>query len=84
MPLLMVKQLLVSVLQVTATIHNIKIQRENNDTFIDIKKAENWNDPKTARFYAKHVLCNQPSLTSSVADINKIFNNVTVKLRIQI
>ena len=41
------------------------------------KKAENWNDPKTAGFYAKHVLWNQPTLTSSVADINKRYTNLT-------
>ena len=46
------------------------------------KKAENWNDPKTAGFYAKHVLWNKPTLTSSVADINKRYKNLTVKIRI--
>ena len=39
------------------------------------KKSENWNDPKTAGFYATHVLWNKPSLTASIADINKRFKN---------
>jgi len=46
------------------------------------KKAENWNDPTTAGFYAKNVLWSKPTLSSSVADINKRFKNVTIKLRI--
>lgn len=44
------------------------------------KKAENWNDPKTAGFYAKHILWNQPSLRASVADTNKRFKNLSIKL----
>ena len=44
------------------------------------KKAENWNDPKSAGFYAKWVLWNKPSLRASVADINKRFKNLSVKL----
>lgn len=46
------------------------------------KKNENWNDPKTAGFYATHVLWNKPSLRSSVADINKQFPKLHVKLNI--
>ena len=44
------------------------------------KKAENWNDPKTAGFYAKHILWNQPSLRASIADTNKRFKNLSIKL----
>ena len=44
------------------------------------KKAENWNDPTTAGFYAKHILWNQPSLRASVADTNKRFKNLSIKL----
>ena len=39
------------------------------------KKNENWNDPKTAGFYAKHVLWNKPTLQASVADLKKQFLN---------
>ena len=44
------------------------------------KKAEDWNDPKTAGFYAKHILWNQPSLRASLADTNKRFKNLSIKL----
>ena len=44
------------------------------------KKAENWNDPKSAGFYAKHILWNQPSLRASIADTNKRFKNLSIKL----
>ena len=44
------------------------------------KKAENWNDPKTPGFYAKHILWNQPSLRASIADTNKRFKNLSIKL----
>ena len=44
------------------------------------KKAENWNDPKSAGSYAKHILWNQPSLRASVADTNKRFKNLSIKL----
>ena len=44
------------------------------------KRNENWKDPKTAGFYATHVLWNKPSITASIADINKKFKNITVKL----
>lgn len=46
------------------------------------KKNENWYDPKTAGFYATHVLWNKPTLKASVADINKQFPKLNVKLNI--
>ena len=46
------------------------------------KKNENWNDAKTAGFYAKHVLWNKTSLQASVADINKKFPKLKVKLKL--
>ena len=46
------------------------------------KQNENWNDPKTAGFYAAHVLWNKPTLKASVADINKRFPKLHVKLNI--
>ena len=45
------------------------------------RKSENWNDPKTAGFYAKHVLWNKASLKASVADLNKRFPKLKVKLK---
>ncbi len=46
------------------------------------KKNEDWNDPKTAGFYAKNLLWNKTSLQASVADINKKFPNLKVKLKL--
>jgi hypothetical protein len=46
------------------------------------KKKENWSDPKTAGFYATHVLWNKPSLTASITDINRKFKNLSVKLKV--
>ena len=38
------------------------------------KKNENWNDIKTAGFWAKHLLWNEKTLKASVANIKKRFN----------
>jgi hypothetical protein len=46
------------------------------------KKNENWNDARTAGFYAKHVLWNKTSLQASVNDINKNFPKMKVKLKL--
>lgn len=44
------------------------------------KKTEDWNDPTTAGFYAKHILWNKPTLRGSVSDVNKRFPKLNVKL----
>ncbi len=44
------------------------------------KKSEDWNDAKTAGFYATHVLWNKTSLQASVTEINKEFPKMKVKL----
>ena len=46
------------------------------------KKKEDWSNPKTAGFYAKNVLWNKTSLQASVADINKKFPTLNVKLKL--
>ena len=46
------------------------------------KKNENWNDPKSAGFYAKHILWNKPTLQASVADLEKQFPKLKVKLKV--
>lgn len=45
------------------------------------KNKENWNDPKTAGFYAKNILWNKPSIRSSIEDTNKRFKNINIKLK---
>ena len=44
------------------------------------KNNENWNNPKTAGFYAKNLLWNKNTLRKSIDDINKRFKNLTVKM----
>ena len=46
------------------------------------KKKEDWSNPKTAGFYAKNVLWNKTSLQASVADINKKYPKLKVKLKL--
>ena len=46
------------------------------------KKKEDWSNPKTAGFYAKHVLWNKPTMQASVSDINKKFPKLKVKLKL--
>lgn len=38
------------------------------------KDKENWNDPLTAGFWAKHILWNKTSVQSSLADTKRQFN----------
>ncbi len=45
-------------------------------------KNENWSNPKTAGLYAKNVLWNNTILQASVADINKKFPTLNVKLKL--
>ena len=42
------------------------------------KKNENWNDPKTAGFYAKHILWNKPTIQESIKETNKQFKNIHI------
>ena len=60
------------------TIHK---DEERKDRYINRhKKTENWNDPKTAGFYAKNKLWNKKSVKASVEDTNKRFKNIHIKL----
>ena len=55
---------------------------ERKDRYITRhKNQENWNDPKTAGFYAKNILWNKPSIRASVEDTNKRFKNIHIKLK---
>ena len=46
------------------------------------KKKEDWSNPKTAGFYAKHVLWNKSTVQASVAGINKKYPKLSVKLKL--
>ena len=45
------------------------------------KKNENWNDYKTAGFYAKHILWNKPTIQESIKDTNNKFKNIHIKYK---
>ena len=60
------------------TIHK---DEERKDRYINRhKKTENWNDFKTAGFYAKNILWNKKSVKASIEDTNKRFKNIHIKL----
>ena len=61
------------------TIHKDK---ERKDSYIARHKTnENWNDYKSAGFYAKNILWNKPSIKASIEDANKRFKNIHIKLK---
>ena len=41
------------------------------------KNNENWSDPETAGFYAKHLLWNKPTFQSSFKDLKSKFNTIS-------
>ena len=55
---------------------------DRKDKYIDRhKKNENWNDYKTAGFYAKHILWNKPTIQESIKDTNNKFKNIHIKYK---
>ena len=46
------------------------------------RAREDWTNPKTAGFYSANVLWNKTTIKSSVADINKKFSKLNIKLNI--
>ncbi len=55
---------------------------DRKDRYIKRHKTnENWNDPTTAGFYAKHVLWNKPTMKESIADLNKKFSKLKVSVK---
>ena len=61
---------------------NIKIKSEKMHMSIDIKNGD-WTKSgvEAAGWMSKHVLWNKPTLQASVADINKRFENINVKMK---
>ena len=41
------------------------------------KHNEDWSDPQTAGFYAKHLLWNKPAFQDSFKDLKKKFKTIT-------
>ena len=57
--------------------------KERKDRYVDRHKNEDWTQTgiQTAGWMSKHVLWNKPTLQASVADINKKFKNINVKMK---
>ena len=57
--------------------------KERKDAYIDRhKKNEDWTKSgvKAAGFWSKNIIWNKPTLQASVADINKRFKHLNVKM----
>ena len=55
---------------------------ERKQRYIDRhKKRENWQDPTTAGFFAKHVLWNKPTLTESIKDLDNRYKSLNIKYK---
>ena len=64
------------------TTPNIKIKSEHNGILIDIRNEESIKSGvKAAGWMSKHVLWNKPTLKASVADIDKRFEHIDVKMK---
>ena len=45
------------------------------------KKNEDWSDPETAGFYAKHLLWNKPTFQASFKDLKSKFKTINFTLK---
>ena len=45
------------------------------------RKNEDWTDPTTAGFYAKHILWNKQTIQASIKDTNRRFKNINIKFK---
>jgi len=60
------------------TITKNKAQRDN---YLARHRArEDWSDPTTAGFWAARLLWNKPTLRASVADVNRRFPDMRVRI----
>ena len=61
------------------TDYTINKNKDIKDRYIQRhKKNENWNDYKTAGFYAKNILWNKPTIQEAIKDTNKHFKNIHI------
>ena len=64
------------------TIKNGAERTESKARYIERhRKNEDWSNPMTAGFYAKHILWNKKTLAASVADTNRKFRNVRTTVK---
>ena len=62
------------------TIHKDEARKQR---YLDRHKStENWNDPTTAGFYSRWVTWEKPTLRQAVANVNRKFKGVHLKLKV--
>tara|TARA_B100000674_G_scaffold26732_1_gene18645 strand:- start:303 stop:587 length:285 start_codon:yes stop_codon:yes gene_type:complete len=55
-----------------------KNNAKKSDWIARHKVNENWTDPKTAGFWAKHILWNKPTVAASITNIESRFKTLDV------
>ncbi len=61
------------------TLHKNEVRKQR---YIDRhRKNEDWTDPNTAGFYAKHILWNKPTVKGSIKDVNQLFKNIHISYK---
>ena len=59
------------------TDYTLSKDKDKKDAYIARhKKNEDWSDPETAGFYAKHLLWNKPTFKESFKDLKSKFNTI--------
>ena len=59
------------------TDYTLSGDKDKKDAYIARhKKNEDWPDPETAGFYAKHLLWNKPTFKESFKDLKSKFNTI--------
>ncbi len=55
---------------------------ERKQRYIDRhRKHEDWSDPNTPGFYAKHILWNKPTIQGSIKDTNHKFKYINIRFK---
>jgi hypothetical protein len=55
--------------------------KERKARYLARHKNDNYNNPLYPSFYSNNLLWNKPTITESVRDTNRRFNNINIKLR---
>ena len=58
-----------------------KDEERKNNYVARHKPNQDWKDQKTARFWAKIILWNKPTIEASVQDTNKKFPNLNIEFK---
>ena len=68
--------------QAGASDYTLHQDNERKERYLDRHRdRENWTDHKTAGFYSRWITWEKPTLKEAVANVNKKFPNLNVKLK---